>query len=76
MKIHRTSSRKRESGLITLMFVVLLTIMMILITAESASLVHLHSDLKLLEKQQIKRLNNAGTNTTTTATATVVSRLP
>jgi hypothetical protein len=72
MKIHRTSRRKRESGLITLVFVVLLTIMMILVTAESASLIHLHSDLKLLEKQQIKRLDNAGTNTATT----VVSRLP
>jgi hypothetical protein len=72
MKIHRTSRRRRESGLITLLFVVLLTIMMILVTAESSSLIHLHYDLKLLEKQQIKRLDNAGTN----ATATVVSRLP
>jgi hypothetical protein len=76
MKIQRANGRKCESGLVTLMFVILLTIMMILVTAESRSLYNLHCEVKLLEHQQIKRLDNAATNTTTNATAMVDSRLP
>ncbi|HTB82464.1 MAG TPA: hypothetical protein VK742_02310 [Candidatus Sulfotelmatobacter sp.] len=73
MKIHRASRLKCESGMVmTLMFVILLTIMMILVTAESRSLYVLHREVKLLEQQQVKRLDNAATNTT----ATVDSRLP
>jgi len=73
MKIHRASRLKGESGMVmTLLFVVLLTIMMILVTAESRSLYVLHREVKLLEQQQVKRLDNAATN----MTATVDSRLP
>jgi len=73
MKIQRASRLKYESGMVlTLMFVVLLTIMMILVTAESRSLYVLHREVKLLEQQQAKRLDNAATN----ATTTVESKLP
>ncbi len=41
----------------------LLSIMLILVTAEMRSLAQLHGDQKLLERQQIKRLNQAATNT-------------
>jgi hypothetical protein len=72
MKIQRPSRPKSESGLVTLLFVVLLTIMMILITAESRSLYNLHRDVKLLEQQQAKRSDITSTN----ATTTVISRTP
>jgi hypothetical protein len=72
MKIHRPSRPKSESGLVTLLFVVLLSIMMILITAESRSLYNLHRDVKLLEQQQVKRSGITSTN----ATTTVISRTP
>lgn len=58
-----------ERGSITLVFVILLTVMMILIAAESSALWRLHREVKFLEQQQIKRLNhspaNAAANTTT-----------
>lgn len=54
-----------EGGSITLVFVVLLTIMMILVTAEVRALNNLHREVKFLEKQQIKRLNGSPTNVIT-----------
>jgi hypothetical protein len=51
-----------EHGMATAVFVALLAIMMILITAESRSLFRLHREVKFLEQQQIKRLNNSQTN--------------
>jgi hypothetical protein len=58
MKIQSSHfTRKRESGLVTFVFVALLAIMMILVTAEMRSLIHLRRETKLLESQQIKRLN-------------------
>ncbi len=50
--------KRREGGSITLIFIVLLTIMMILVMAESRALFNLHREVKLLEQQQIKRLHN------------------
>ena len=47
----------------TIVFIALLTIMLILVTAEMRSLAQLHGEQKLLERQQIKRLNQAATNT-------------
>ena len=55
-------SKRNESGLATMIFVILLAIMMILVTAESRALFHLHRETKFLEQQQIKRLNGSTTN--------------
>jgi hypothetical protein len=63
MKIqHEHFNRKTERGMATVVFIALLAIMMILVTAESRSLFRLHSEVKFLERQQIKRLNNLQTN--------------
>jgi succinate dehydrogenase/fumarate reductase cytochrome b subunit len=69
MKIHsqpkmpgQASTCHRESGLATMVFIVLLAIMMILVLAEARALFNLHREVKLLEKQQIKRLNPPATN--------------
>ena len=64
MKIPISSpNRRRESGMATVIFIALLSIMLILVTAEMRSLAQLHGEQKLLERQQIKRLNQAATNT-------------
>jgi hypothetical protein len=55
---HQTVTN-RESGLATLVFITLLAIMMILVTAEAHALFHLHREVKFLEQQQIKRLNGS-----------------
>jgi hypothetical protein len=60
--------RHRESGVATIIFITLLAIMMILVMAESRSLLHLRREVKLLEQQQIKRLNTAATNAVATTT--------
>ena len=54
--------RRHESGMATMIFVILLVIMMILVTAESRALFHLNRETKFLEQQQIKRLNGSTTN--------------
>lgn len=54
--------KRSEGGSITLVFTILLTIMLILVTAESRALYHLHREVKFMEQQQIKRLNPASTN--------------
>ena len=38
--------------------------MLVLVTAESGALFHLHREVKLLEQQQIKRLKLSQTNAT------------
>ena len=64
MKIQRNhfgrgpgAPRRSEGGFATFIFIVLLSIMLILVTAESGALFHLHREVKFLEHQQIKRLN-------------------
>ena len=54
--------KRYESGLATMIFIILLAIMMILVMAESRALFHLHRETKFLEQQQIKRLNGSATN--------------
>lgn len=54
---------RRQNGSAVLVFIILLTIMMILATANSKALFRLHQEIKLLEQQQVKRLNAAQTNT-------------
>ena len=55
---------RRESGMATVIFIALLAIMLILVTAESSALFRLHREVKLIEQQQIKRLNLSQTNVT------------
>jgi hypothetical protein len=63
MKIQsKPFARKSAGGSATVVFVALLAIMLILITAEGSALFQLHREVKLLEQQQIKRLNNWQTN--------------
>jgi hypothetical protein len=54
--------KQNENGSITFVFIALLAIMMILVTAESRALIHLRREVKFLEQQQIKRLNLPQTN--------------
>jgi hypothetical protein len=69
MKISRFNRSRphRQSGSAVLIFITLLAIMLMLITANSSALFHLHRELKLLDQRQIKRLNASQTNATTTA---------
>lgn len=63
MKIQREHfARHNEQGMATILFITLLGIMMILVMAEGRALFHLHREVKFLEQQQIKRLNNSQTN--------------
>jgi hypothetical protein len=63
MKIMRThSNRRTERGMATVVFIALLAIMMILVTTESRALIGLRREVKLLQKQQIKRLDLSQTN--------------
>lgn len=59
----RRAPGRGEDGSVVFLFIALLAIMMILVTAESRALAHLHREVKMLEQQQIKRLNPAPTNT-------------
>jgi hypothetical protein len=42
--------------------------MLMLITANSSALLHLHRELKLLDQRQVERLNTSQTNATDRAT--------
>ena len=55
-------SKRSRDGMATIIFIGLLAIMMILITAESNALFHLHREVKFLEQQQVKRLDASQTN--------------
>jgi hypothetical protein len=56
------SGRRSERGMATVVFIALLAIMLILVTAESRALIQLRREVKLLQKQQIKRLDLSQTN--------------
>jgi len=60
----RGTPQPRESGSVVFVFIALLAIMMILVTAYSDALFHLRREINLLEQQQVKRLNAAQTNAT------------
>jgi hypothetical protein len=59
---------RSEGGMITVIFIALLAIMMILVTANSRALLHLRREVKFMEQQQIKRLDASTTNTVSTVT--------
>jgi hypothetical protein len=58
----KRKAETRERGMATVLFIALLAIMLVLVTAESRALIRLHREVKLLEQQQIKRMNAATTN--------------
>jgi hypothetical protein len=58
----KITPQKNEGGLATIVFISLLAIMVLLAAANTAALIHLHRDVKLLEQQQIKRLNGSQAN--------------
>lgn len=61
---NRLPHRNRKEGgfVATVLFVALLTIMLMLATASGMAIIHLHNEVKLLEREQIKRLNSSATN--------------
>jgi hypothetical protein len=66
--------RRSEGGFATLIFIVLLAIMLILVTAEAGALFHLHREVRFLEQQQIKRLDASQTNATSVVSLTEKSQ--
>jgi hypothetical protein len=71
MKIQSQVRRRwkgRETGMVTVLFIALLAIMMVFVLVESQALIRLRREVKLLEQQQIKRLNASQTNTVSTVT--------
>ena len=65
MKIPRSifPPSRRQNGSAVLVFITLLAIMVILVTANSKALFCLHQEIKLLEQRQVERLNTSQTNT-------------
>jgi hypothetical protein len=57
MKILVSSPRRREQGMATIVVLALLSIVLIYVAANVRSLDILGRELKLVEKQQIRRLN-------------------
>jgi len=53
---------KSEGGMITVLFIALLAIMMVFVMVQTQALIRLRREVKLLEHQQIKRLNGPQTN--------------
>jgi hypothetical protein len=72
MKIQREHFvRRGERGMATVLFIALLAIMLMLVTAESRALWQLHREVKLLEQQQVKRLNAPPPNTMATTNSEI-----
>ena len=59
--------RARRRGSAVIVLLALLAVMLILVAANGKTLLHLHKELKLLERQQLHRLNTAQTNATVVA---------
>jgi len=58
-----SSAPNRQNGSTVLVLITLLAIMVILATANSKALFHLHREIKLLENRQVLRLNTSQTDT-------------
>jgi hypothetical protein len=63
---------RREDGFVaTMLFIGLLAIMLMLATAGGMALIHLHDEVKVLERQQIKRLDTSITNSVAISHASI-----
>jgi hypothetical protein len=75
MKLQKPNSfARRESGMATILFIALLAIMILLVTANLGALAHLNREVKLLEQQQTQRLEASQTQTNTMATTQMISK--
>lgn len=63
------SPNHRQSGSAVLIMITLLAVMLLLLTANSSALLHLHRELKLLDQRQVERLNASQTNVVTSVLA-------
>ncbi len=75
MKIRSSSSSRCRDGSATIIFTILLSIMLILVTAEMRSLAQLHQEERFLEKQQMKRLEQSQSPTNTATVMITASNL-
>ena len=67
IQLNNFAPKRSEGGMVTVIFIALLAIMMILLMVESKSLIRLRNEVKLLDQQQIKRLNGPQTNAVSTS---------
>ena len=67
MKIQPKTFCRNENGMATVIFIALLAIMMMLVTANVRTLLRLHTMEKFVEQKQIQRLDASQTNTVTIA---------
>lgn len=65
---------RRESGMAVLLFIALLAVMILLVTANLGALGHLNREVKLLEQQQKQRLELSQTQTNTIAASPMVPK--
>jgi len=56
------SRKRKERGMMTLVFMVLLTILVIVVTVNVRTLVRLRAEEKLIEQGQVERLTASQTN--------------
>ena len=63
------SRTARENGSAVLILITLLAVMLLLLTANSSALLHLHRELKLLDQRQLERLKASQTNVVTSVLA-------
>jgi len=69
MKIQlQNAARRRQGGSATITFTILLSIMLILATAETRALIQLRQEQSLLEQRQMQRLQHAANPSDTTNT--------
>ncbi len=60
---HRVAFRRaRQRGTAVVVLLAMLAIMMILVAANGRTIFHLQRELRLIERQQVQRLNAAQTN--------------
>ena len=57
--IQTSEKRKRESGLATIVMLILLALVLSFIIANVSTLTTLHNDVKRIEQRQIRRINPA-----------------
>lgn len=63
MQGHSGVRCRREGGFVaTVLFIALLVIMLMLATAGGMAVVRLHNEVKVMERQQIKKFNVTATN--------------